>query len=152
MKISSVAMAGFKNIIIKHPVLTIIALLLALQTEAYTKLINQLKPGFYFEKYDTAVEAEQVLLKLYPIGSNVDDLLRMYEKLGRGSCDIYSNNGSKIVNELINPFSDFLGCGSYRISTNVICITKWSLRVYVDPDNHKRIAKVEAFKRYYCFK
>jgi hypothetical protein len=151
MKISSVAMAGFKNIITKHPVLTIIVLLLAYQTEAYTKLINQLKPGFYFEKYDTAIEAEQALEKLHPIGSDVDSLLNMYEELGQGRCYVITN-GSTIVEQLVNPNSDYIACTYYFISTNLICKTRWHLRISVNNDNHKLIAATKAHKRYYCFK
>jgi hypothetical protein len=151
MKISSVAMAGFKNIITKHPVLTIIVVLLAYQTEAYTKLINQLRPGFYFEKYDTAIEVEQALEKLHPIGSDVASLLNMYEELGRGSCDVF-RHGSKHLNVIVNPYTDDYGCAYYSISTNLICKTRWYLSISVNPDNHKLIAATEAHKRYYCFK
>lgn len=45
-------------------------------------MLNKFKTGFYFEKYNTAEEAKAALLKLHPIGSDVDDLVKTLERAG----------------------------------------------------------------------
>ena len=50
--------------------------------QAEAKIFNRFKKGFYFEKYKTAAEAEEKLLKLHPIESPVDDLVITLEKSG----------------------------------------------------------------------
>jgi hypothetical protein len=43
---------------------------------------NRFKQGFYFEKYSTAKEANNALLQLHPIGSDVNALVKTLEKAG----------------------------------------------------------------------
>ena len=60
----------------------ILAPLLLTANNANANMFNKFKKGFYFEKYKTADEANVALLKLHPIGSNVDELVKTLEKAG----------------------------------------------------------------------
>lgn len=46
------------------------------------KMLNKFKKGFYFEKYSTAEEAKNELLKLHPIGSDFEDVIKTLERAG----------------------------------------------------------------------
>ncbi len=50
--------------------------------EAKANIFNKFKKGFYFEKYKTSEEATTELLKLHPIGSDVDTLIKTLEGAG----------------------------------------------------------------------
>ena len=43
---------------------------------------NRFKEGFYFEKYSNAKQVRAALLKLHPIGSDIEALRRSLEKAG----------------------------------------------------------------------
>lgn len=51
-------------------------------SDAKANIFNNFRQGFYFEKYSTAQEAKEELLKLYPIGSDSVKLIRTLEKSG----------------------------------------------------------------------
>lgn len=45
-------------------------------------ILNNLKKGFYFEKYDTRNEAKKALLQMHPVGSSVEALIKDLEQAG----------------------------------------------------------------------
>jgi hypothetical protein len=53
-----------------------------LQNNAQANMFNKFKKGFYFEKYDTAKEAQNELLRLYPIGNDVNGLIELIKDSG----------------------------------------------------------------------
>lgn len=50
--------------------------------QAQANIFNRFREGFYFEKYKTAEEAKVELLKLHPIGSDVQPLIETLERAG----------------------------------------------------------------------
>jgi hypothetical protein len=52
-------------------------------------MFNKFKRGFYFEKYDDGNEAKNALLKIHPVGSDIEDLFETLRKAG-ANCNIYS--------------------------------------------------------------
>ena len=66
-------------------------------TDSHANMINKFKTGFYFEKYETPEEAKAELLKLHPIGSDVEGLVGTLEGAGAKSykpiiSEKYKNN------------------------------------------------------------
>jgi hypothetical protein len=62
--------------------ISILSLAITTSNNAEAKMFNKFKKGFYFEKYKTAEEAKAELLKLHPIGSDVEGLVRTLEGAG----------------------------------------------------------------------
>lgn len=58
-----------------------LAIIAAIST-SNANMFNRFKKGFYFEKYSTAEEAKAELLKLHPIGSDVESLVKRLEGAG----------------------------------------------------------------------
>jgi hypothetical protein len=63
---------------------TLLASLIFLNSanQAQANIFNRFREGFYFEKYKTAEEAKAELLKLHPIGSDVQPLIETLERAG----------------------------------------------------------------------
>ena len=60
----------------------ILSSLLASASPAQANIFNKFREGFYFEKYSTVEEAKEEILKLHPIGSDADELIKTLEKAG----------------------------------------------------------------------
>jgi len=69
-----------KSLIIFLSVLSIT--FIAVISTSHANMFNRFKKGFYFEKYSTVEEAKEELLKLHPIGSDVDGLVKRLEEAG----------------------------------------------------------------------
>jgi hypothetical protein len=75
-------------------------------------MLNRFKKGFYFEKYKTAEEAKENLLKLHPIGSDVKELVKTLERSGGKCSDVDSKKleKAKINNPKIKHLTNVIHC------------------------------------------
>jgi hypothetical protein len=91
-------------------------------------ILNHLKRGFYFEKYDTENEAKEALLKMYPVGSNAEGLIKTIERAGGEKYE------PKISEEYINN-PELAYVVHYRYTDNTLdCFfpKHWSLSIEYD--------------------
>ena len=73
--------------------LTSIFVLMIASIQVSVKTLNHFKGGFYFEKYSSAEEAKGVLLKMHPIGSDVNALVETLKKAGAKITDERDDRG-----------------------------------------------------------
>lgn len=119
--------------------------------------INRLKIGFRFEKYKTAEAAEEVLLRIYPVGSKVGELIKSLEKAGaecsitdwkvnKEHIDPLSSVGSLNIKEKIFGSEDGYLC-SYE-EPELVFSTSWQVDVHVDPEDFSKIKKIKVNSQY----
>jgi hypothetical protein len=102
-----------------------------------SRLINKILPGFYFEKYKTAEEAKETLLKLHPIGSDVDELLKTLKKAGGNISKIEKMYDSWIDEGVVGVYS----ADYFEINDSYIFFgCKWGISIFYD--NNKKIYKL----------
>ena len=110
--------------------LTIAAILSSLLTSAspaQANIFNKFRKGFYFEKYSTVEEAKEEILKLHPIGSDADELIKTLERAGC-KCKIIDNSkleAAKKVDQTLKNVSEVFHC------ENLINLVVWRISLMV---------------------
>jgi len=109
-------------------------------------LINKFKSGFYFEKYKTSEEAKAALLKLHPIGSSVDELVKTLEKAGmkiNNEFYFYYLNDKKVRVDVGKNtlYSDY----SHRTIKSIFSKT-WSLWIKYTDDRKIESMKIQIYQ------
>jgi hypothetical protein len=153
----------FKNICI------FLSLFLAILTSnnANANMFNKFKKGFYFEKYKTADEAKEELLKLHPIGSDAQALIETIERAGgefiiRITRDDAMNDSAKekyffkYTKELVEPNyyrynsqkvdSATFYFTSFKANTGILNPLLWNILVWHDKENN--ITEIDLSKNY----
>jgi hypothetical protein len=111
--------------------------LIAISTSANASMFNRFKKGFYFEKYKTADEAKEELLRFHPIGSDVEGLMVTLKKAGM-KCGPVTNPEFKDKQE----YKNLIYCDYYK-SKFVIFSTEWRVLARFDPKDSNIISFLE---------
>ena len=145
-KIFQIHKSGFLLILLSCFLLTSI--------DSNAAMFNKFKKGFYFEKYKTAEEAQNALLELHPIGSDVGELVKTLERAG-GKCGIIAKDlvrektaqntylvSAKILDKISNP-KDYHQC-KYIEYTLPFGFGEyyWLVTVYVEDTNYQIIKEM----------
>ncbi len=151
-------------------ILIIISILLAATTNSNANMFNKFKKGFYFEKYKTAEEAKSELLELYPIGSDVNELLKALKKAGaeygiyREEMESYeyvsNDSGKKGVGkrrlvtkrEIISDAAlDYFSC-EYRERYYLFpfCSIDWLVTINIDSKDNAKTSAVKVNRDFFC--
>jgi hypothetical protein len=123
---------GTKIVII---IWSIIIGIIAMSLIEWTKAYNRILPGFYFEKYKTAEKAQEALLKIHPIGSDVDDFLKSLKKI-KGKYEEVKSQKDGIT----RIFYDYVE--KRNIS---FFVYRWSIVISVNED--KKVENIKVFMR-----
>ena len=143
----------------------ILSSLLASASPAQANIFNKFREGFYFEKYSTVEEAKEEILKLHPIGSDTDELIKTLEKAGakkvqfikRTSLEKDASKTSAYFTKTVqhNPLS----YSTINISKNAtsLQITEYQIRNLINPiawkclvwmDDQRKIIDIALSKGY----
>ena len=118
---------------------------------------NHLRGGFRFEKYSTAKSAEESLLAIHPIGSEVRDLIKTIKKTG-AKCfitdwkintkqtDPLSSTKSLSIKDVILKPEDGYIC--FYEEPELIFSTSWVVNVYINPANWRIIKTIKVNSNY----
>jgi hypothetical protein len=109
--------------------------------------INKFRSGFYFEKYKTAEEAEAALLKLHPIGSSVDELVKTLERAGAEEYNPYSyyDNVSSDVKKYEKP-NDMIFFRYENRTINSLYPKDWSISIKIDNNKIIKSLKIQIYQ------
>jgi hypothetical protein len=100
--------------------------------------INKFKPGFYFEKYKTIEEVKKELLKLYPIGSDVEDLVKTLELSGAEQYQPYITEKYRS-----NPNLKYMFWYKYKYyNLNSMFSKSWTISIKKDKDSKLEVISV----------
>jgi len=103
------------------------------QDQSSSKIKEQ-KP-FRFEDFKNDEEAEEVLLKIYPVGSDVGNLASFLENNG---CEVSGVVGAKELNSLRY---------SYQYPKNLPVSTKWD--IFIKHDKNKKLISISVSSGYF---
>jgi hypothetical protein len=151
----------FSKVVIKLFAIIPIFTLFIIIEDGDANMFNEFKKGFYFEKYKTAEEAKTVLLKLHPIGSDVEGLVKTLERAAGRKCGIYreetesydfisDSSGEKGVGkrrlvtkrEIVSDSKlDHFSCG-YREYYLFGCDVDWSVTTNVNSGDNNKISTI----------
>ena len=176
-KFSKVAIKLFSIFVIcgffLFAIIEIFTLFIIIKNGGDVHMFNKFKKGFYFEKYKTAEEAKTVLLKLHPIGSDIEGLVKTLER-SAGECGIYreetesydyisDSSGEKGVGkrrlvtkrEIVSDSKlDYFSCGYhegyYLFPFSIICAVDWSVTANVNSGDSNKISTIAVGRDFFC--
>ncbi len=116
-----------KNQCSKKFLILFLSFFLSINNNANAHMFNKFKKGFYFEKYSTTEEAEKALLKLYPIGSNANELVRTLD-IAVGKENIFNPEQNKLSDRISKK-------GNYIYFEYRDFLYEWTSTVWLNEDN-----------------
>lgn len=123
--------------------ISILSLAITTSNNAEAKMFNKFKKGFYFEKYKTAEEAKAELLKLHPIGSDVEGLVKTLE--GANAKFINSVNRKDLLSDParereyfyeVSKSASIMREYQYEFGIPIVNPMMWFILIYCDNNNH----------------